>query len=338
MALAILLSPVFFIILSNGVSAQDLTQRSITIRDPKASANTSHRYNFFNPTASNVGSIVFEYCSNSPLLEVACNSPAGLDVSAASITSQSGETGFTVHANTNANRLVLSRVPSVAAIQAVEYRLGNIINPSAQNATVYVRIATYSADDGTGAAVDNGSVAFSTTTGVSTIAYVPPYLTFCVGISVAPDCSSTTDNRIDMGVLSTSTTSVGTSQFAGASNDPTGFSTTLMGLTMTSGNNTITAAETPTASVIGTSQFGLNLRQNNIPSGGLNSTGPGSSAPRNGYGSTNLFKFVPGEIVASSPVSTDFNVFTATYIVNISDNQPPGIYVTTITYVATASF
>ena len=98
--------------------ADQLSDRSITVSSATPSAVTNELYQFFVPGIYTLGSIVFEYCSNSPLLTVPCTAPAGLDVSGAGITSQTGNTGFSVDtADTTANKLVISRVPLSTAVK-----------------------------------------------------------------------------------------------------------------------------------------------------------------------------------------------------------------------------
>jgi hypothetical protein len=158
-----------------------------------------------------------------------------------------------------------------------------------------------------------------------------------VGIIVATDCSSATGSSISLGELSPALTATATSQFATATNDPGGQTTAIYGTTMTSGNNLINGLGVPATSQVGSSQFGINLRANPVVSTGLDRTGPGSSNPRPEFNSPNLFTFKEG-VVAASSLSTDFNRFTVTYIVNVSRNQSPGIYNSTLTFVAVAAF
>jgi hypothetical protein len=285
-----------------------------------------------------MGSIVFEYCSNTPIFELSCSAPSGLDISLASIDSQSGITGFSVHGLTNANRLVITRTPAAnPAPQAAVYDFGNIVNPSDVNTPMYVRITTHASDDGTGPETDRGAVVFVLTPDFTTEAFVPPFLTFCAAITVASDCSTTSGNFINLGELSKTSANFSTSQFAGATNDPGGYSTFLAGTTLSSGINTIPALASPGTSNPGSSQFGLNLVANSNPNVGQNRTGGGTAAPFGGYGSPNQFLFQEG-IIASTANSTNFNVFTVSYLVNVSNNQKPGIYTTTVTYIATAAF
>jgi len=200
-----------------------------------------------------------------------------------------------------------------------------------------VRISTFASVDGTGQRTDSGAVVFAVTTGVQVSGYVPPYLTFCVGITVAIDCSIASGDQLDFGVFSTKNPSALSSEFSGATNDVAGFSTSVVGTTMTSGNNTIPAISVPGTSQPGTSQFGMNLRANSSPGVGADPTGPGNAVPASQMTTPNVFYF-NNQVITNSPNSTDFSKFTASYIVNISGNQPPGIYSTTLTYIAVAAF
>lgn len=318
------------------VNASDLLNRSMTIGSSVASANTSYNFRFNIGTVATVGSIVIDFCDTSPLYTVACGPPGGFNASAAVLSSQSGETGFLIDSSTTNNRLVLTRTPSLTSMVTATYNFTNVINPNYVG-TVYARVATFASTDGSGSRIDSGGLAFAMTRGISVNVYVPPYLTFCVGVTVAGDCSSASGEFLGFGELSTIQPKYLTSQFAGATNDPGGFSTFVSGITMTSGTNIIPALSTPTVSTAGISQFGMNLRANSSPGVGSDPSGVGTSTPISDYDQPNRFTF-KNQVVTSSPLPTDFNLFTVSYVVNIAQGQPPGIYNTTLTYIATAAF
>lgn len=192
--------------------------------------------------------------------------------------------------------------------------------------------------DGSGAATDAGAVAFAVTQNFQVSAYVPPFLIFCAAVTVTLNCNSATGVLIDIGELQQTLTATATMQFSGGTNDPTGYTTYLGGLTMTSGNNIIDPLSAGGTSIVGSSQFGLNLRANSNPTVGIDPFGPGASVATAGYDTPNVFRFVNGEAITTSSTSTDFKVFTASFIVNVPPNQTPGIYATTMTYTAIASF
>jgi len=320
--------------------AADLINRSIALSASWPSANVNHRFNFTTATSSNIGSIRFLYCSNSPLEIDPCTAPAGLNVAGAGIASQSGITGFSVSGASTANSLILTRVPSFTTPVSAEYNFSNIINPSTPNEVDYVRITLFDNINATGATVDSGSVVFVIDDWFNINAYVPPYMTFCVGVTVALDCSSTAGFLADFGEFSNFNPSTVTSQFSVATNDPNGYNTFISGQTMTSGSNIIAGLATQTASQPGTTQFGINLRANSNPSVGSNpDAGPvASGIPATSYNSPNQFRYVSGDLVASANVTTGFNRYTVSYLVNVSADQKPGVYAATFTYTAIASF
>lgn len=320
--------------------ALELDNRSVVVSTARPSVLATHLYSFIYESPGLLGSFVFEYCDNSPLLDQPCNAPPGLDVTAASLDSQSGNTGFSVDGvDTTSNKLVITRVPSAASAGTPSsYSFSDITNPSDAGHTIFIRITSYATSDGSGAYTDHGSVAFATISPFSIGAYVPPFLELCVAITVAPDCSSLSGVRIDLGTLSSTKTSAGQSQFAVGTNSFTGYIIYILGTTMTSGNNVIPALSSPTPSFPGNSQFGINLRNNSIPNIGADPFGSGTGQPTSGYNTPNLYKFASGDAIASSSLTTNYNRMTVSYVVNVSSAQAPGVYASTFTYLATAQF
>lgn len=318
--------------------AAPLLNKSLVTESSLPSVNTTHTISYRINTVNIVGSVVFEYCSNSPLENEPCVPPNGLYVRNSTITSQGGETGFTVSPLSTANKLIISRVPSVTSVGNSFYRVEDIINPDASEKSIFVRISTYASTDGTGSDIDKGSLAFSINPGLAVSGYVPPYLVFCAGVNVALKCTSGSGYLLDLGNLSTIRPSYASSQLSGATNDNTGYSVSVIGTTMTSGNNAISRLSSPTSSSPGSEQFGINLVSNNSPTVGANATGPGTATATSDYSKKNKYKFKTGEVIVSSNVATDYKRFTVSYLVNITSNQAPGDYATTLTYVALANF
>lgn len=318
------------------VDAAALTNKSVTLSDSTQSAVVSSIFRFTLPSYADIGSIEFEYCDNTPFPGTACTAPAGLSVAGAELSAQTGETGFMLDTPT-ANKLVISR-PSVAGTTIpVSYTFDNIINPSEPNLPVYVRISTFTSENAAGARGDTGAVVFSTSRNITVSGYVPPYLIFCVGVTVETNCSSSSGNLLNFGELNTGQTRALTSQYSGSTNDPGGYTTTLSGVTMTSGNNIIPPMTTQDVSRAGVGQFGMNLRANSSLGIGSDPSGPGSSAPATPFDAPNRYTFQNG-IISGSSIATDYKKFTASYIVNVASRQRPGIYSTTLTYIATAAF
>lgn len=320
-------------------AAAQFTNRSVSVSTtiPSATADHSFKFNFI--STSNVGSIAFLYCDNTPLQDTVCNAPPGLDVTAAVLSGQTGNTSFGIDAvNTTANRLLLTRAAAPVAAVTSTYSFSNITNPSTANRTEFVRITTYASTDGSGAYTDNGSVAYATMNPFSVSTFVPPFIDLCAGITVASDCSSTSGDHINLGSLSSKQAKTATSQFAAATNSLTGYGVYILGTTMTSGNNFIPALSSPTASNPGKSQFGINLTVNSSPAVGQGPSGTGTALPVVKYNQANRFAYADGDMVASANKPTEYNRMTVSYMTNISTGQPGGVYSTTVSYLATGTY
>ena len=320
-------------------AAPELTNRSVVNSSSIPSAIVSQTLSFAMSTITSVGSIEFEQCTNSPLLGYPCTPPTGMSLSAAILTGQTNNNGFTIDIiNSNVNKIVLTRVPAVTVTGQNVYSFSTITNPNTANETVFIRMATYVSTDASGARIDTGAVAYSTLGTFRVGAYVPPFLLFCAAVTVTINCSSASGSLISLGELSTTQSKAATSQFSGATNDPAGFATYIIGQTMTAGNQAIAPLSSPTGSSPGTSQFGVNLRANANPSVGSNPSGLGSSVINANYNSPNVYMFNNGDQLTNSSISTEYNLQTVSYVVNVSKAQAPGYYATTMTYLAVAAF
>lgn len=110
----------------------------------------------------------------------------------------------------------------------------------------------------------------------------------------------------------------------------------------------LSALATPTASAVGSEQFGINLRQNTLGCGAPANFGADPvQVPDNtfsfgtvaaGYNTCGLFKYIKGDTIASSNRSTGETDYTMSFIYNISDLTPDGEYVFKGTLVATSTF
>lgn len=313
--------------------------RSILISDSRPSVAASYTLAFTLSAPETLGSIKLQFCANSPLFNDPCVAPSGFDVSSATLASQSGETGFSIYApGTNANTIVLSRTPSASPGGSVIYVLDNVMNPSAVG-SFFGRLQTFPTNDASGAENEHGGIAMSLSDTVQISTTVPPYLLFCGGVVIGGfDCANASGNYIDFGNLTSSSTASATSQLLTATNAASGFGVTVFGQTMTSGNNIINPLDARDVSRQGVSQFGMNLVANATPSVGSNPQGTGTGTPTTNYGLPDLFKFTSGDTIATASSVDDFRKFTVSYVINITNGQPVGVYSTTLTYVCLANF
>jgi hypothetical protein len=212
-------------------------------------------------------------------------------------------------------------------------------NPQATNTTFYGTVTTFS-DSGWTTPIDAGSIVISTATQIQVALTVSETLTFCTGTSITgQNCGTAAGGLVNLGAGSTVTTASGTSIMAASTNGSTGYSITVVGATLTSGSNTITALANGGASTMNTKQFGLNLASTNTtPVVGAAKTGTGTAIAAANYGINDTFRFATGEVIASAVGPTNANTFTVGYIANIDGLTPAGVYNTNLTYTATANF
>lgn len=335
---ALLSLPLSSPLLSGVANADRLQGRSLKLSDNQAGISTVYEFGFAITEATPIAAITFQFCANTPIPYDICTVPTGLDVSEAVLASQTGNTGFSVAAQTTANRIVLERSGAPANLSQSTYRFGSVVNPSADG-SYYVRIQTYQTTQTTGQADNYGGIAFVINRDIEITATVPPYLLFCVGVTVNGfDCDNVVGNYVNFGEFSSRQASQGTTQMLAASNARDGYTIRVNGPTLTSGNNIINNLVGSDISRPGVSQFGMNLRSNNSPQGGLDVAGSGSGLPTNGYNQINSYRFNSGDVVAVSDAPDRARKYTTTYLVNINRSQAPGAYVSTLTYVALGAY
>lgn len=352
------------------VEAAAIFNRSLTLvagaldGGSKSGGTVSHRFDFTLPAGGNVGSINFQYCTTAADVGAAtCVAPTGLNTSGATLTNETGITGTVMHASATSFYLEKSPTFALAANTTVSYLISGIVNPNYgptvpdTNKTFFVRITAYASIDTTGSVLDRGTVAASTAEPIILDGIMPESLVFCTGSTIGltssvPDCSTATDGHIAFNQLfSPITTASATSQMAASTNAGSGYAITVNGPTLTSGTNTITAMSTPDVSKHGNSQFGMNLMTNTIDtvatglgiSPASNGTNYRAQAlPSSGYDVSDTYKYNSGDTIANSGYTvlggTDAQIYTVTYIANVTGSLPAGDYVTTLTYICTPTF
>lgn len=321
------------------VSATIVQERFIKLENSQPSGVGIHQVGFtITDFSSEIGSLRFEYCGNNPIIGTPCVPPDDFDASNVTIVSQDGETGFSVHPDSDDNNIILTRTAVLPTEAELVYELDEIINPS-DLGSFYGRIYTYTTEDASGPHTQSGGVALSTNLDLNVEAEVPPYLTFCSGVVISGlDCGSIDSFFINLGEFSVTQTTAASSQMLAATNAANGYTIRVSGTSLTSGNNIIDPIVSPAVSQPGTNQFGINLRNNNTPNVGANPVGPGTATPTGSYNTADQFMFNDDDAVVTSPVPSDIRKFTISYITNINNNQAPGIYSTTVSYLALANF
>ena len=326
------------ILVVSPVAALRFNQRSLYMQSSVPNAVTNYTVSFQYMSPDPVGSVDLLYCM-SPVPTDPCVAPVGLDASRATLTSQSGETGYTIFSQST-NHIILSRVPVAPLGTGLSsYTFSGITNPNIDGQAFALRMMSLGSNDGTGPQIDFGSVRAEVANSIVLETQVPPILIFCVAQHVQRNCSGS-DNTYysNMGELSDTATLTTTSQMAVGTNAGSGFAITASGDLMSAGTNILPSPVAPTVSIQGVNQFGINLVENTLPAIGSNPDGDFiNSLPTTNYGQPNKYMFASGDVVASAP-SASLTRFTVSYIVNSSKDLRAGVYTTTINYIASGRF
>ena len=330
---------VVFVIASPASAATRFQERSLFVHSARPGVTTSYTVSFKYMSPDVVGAVDMLFCLD-PIPYMPCDVPPGLDVSGAVLSSQSGETGFSITTQTP-NHLTLSRTPGAPTSSTKSsYTFDNIVNPTSATQAFSIRLKSHGTTDTSGPQIDFGSVRSQITNDIVIETQVPPMLMFCVARVVEEDCSDTDDTYYsDMGEIAPDATLTAQSEMSVGTNATAGFAITAIGSPLSAGTSVVDSPNMPTPSLQGTNQFGINLVANTEPIVGGNPTGTWLNAlPTPDYGTPNMYKFVSGDVVASSPNVSLMKKFTVSYILNSQSSLKAGVYTTTITYVASGRF
>lgn len=314
--------------------------RSLLMASTQPGVTTSYKVSLDYMTPTPVGSLDMLFCM-SPIPYEPCVTPPGLDVSRAVLENQTGETGFAISQKSQ-NHIVLSRTPAMIAMSGSKsaYTFNNIVNPTDQSKAFSIRLKSHESTNASGPQIDFGSVRGQVGEGIVIETQVPPMLIFCAAQEVHDNCESTNEVYYsDMGTLSENDTLVAQSQMAVGTNATGGFAIIASGTPLTAGTNEIGGLTQPTNSQPGRNQFGINLVENSEINVGQNPEGEWENAtPTMNYSQPNMFTYNSGDVIAQSPSVSLMKKFTVSYIVNVSPDLRPGVYTTTINFIASGRF
>lgn len=324
------------------VGAAQITGRSITLSNSAGGA-TGVTYTLATaalPSSTPVRSLKIQFCTTA---SGTCTAPSGFSSSGSGTlpsqpTGLGSATGWSASTATTNELRITHASNSTAPSGSVSITWNGVANPTANNTTFFGIVTTYS-DSAYTTPIDGGTVALSTASQIQVALAVYETLTFCAGTSITgQNCGTISGNTVNLGTGSTTATQSGTSVLAASTNASSGYTITVNGATLTSGSNTITALSSGGTSTVGTKQFGLNLVSNTTPSVGSAASGTGTATAATGYATSNNFRFVTGETIASVGGPSNANTFTVSYIANIDGLTPAGSYTSNLTYIATANF
>jgi hypothetical protein len=147
----------------------------------------------------------------------------------------------------------------------------------------------------------------------------------------------------DLGVLDPSTTGKLSAVVKVRSYLSNGYGLYITGSSPKYGNHALTPMSTTAVSQAGTEQFGINFAANTSPSiGAAPVQVPDSTfsygTVASGYSTVNQFKYVDGDMVASSATESGETDYTLSMILNISNVTPAGQYVGAMSAVVVGYF
>lgn len=152
------------------------------------------------------------------------------------------------------------------------------------------------------------------------------------------------NTSIDLGVLRPNSTKTATASFSVKAYLAHGYEVINASDPPTNDAYTMQTPSTPTASAVGTEQFGINLVANTSPATfGANpvyvpdATFSFGQVASN-YNTTNVYMYAKGDEIAYSNASSSYTTFTISYIFNISNVTPGGIYTMNHVLVATGTY
>lgn len=150
-----------------------------------------------------------------------------------------------------------------------------------------------------------------------------------------------TSGAINFGSFSATTPTVTTATFTILNYTSFGYVAQIFGSAPAYGSHTIPAMTTTDSSHVGTEQFGMNLVANTSPvSVGANPDNGqfGFGSVDANYATTNQYRFVSGETIASAPKSSGVTNYTITYMVNVAGLTPGGTYTSDQTIIVTGTY
>jgi hypothetical protein len=151
------------------------------------------------------------------------------------------------------------------------------------------------------------------------------------------------NSSANFGSFTPSGATVTTATFSVSNYTSYGYVVQIAGTPPTNGNHTIPAMGTitPASSQTGVEQFGINLVANTSPAsvGANPNYGPfGVGAASANYGTSNKFRYVSGETIATSPKSSGVTTYTISYLVNVASLTPGGQYNSNQTLIVTGTY
>src|SRR5262249_32947787 len=127
--------------------------------------------------------------------------------------------GWSVDATSQYDLRVKDNANATNPSGSVSIQWNSVHNPTATNATYYLRMTTYTGSDFSTGPTDTGTVAVSTSQAITLTGTMDENLVFCVGTSITgTNCGTIAGSSVSFGTFSSSAATTGTSVMAAGSN------------------------------------------------------------------------------------------------------------------------
>jgi hypothetical protein len=332
-----------------------LPVRSATLDDSRPGDPNVH-FSWNSTTASTIKAVRIQLCTDG-LKNTACTTPTGADLSTSTLSATGGQLGVTGWAITtvvSAHEILITNatgaVTTIGGTSTLD--LANFTNPTSIG-TFFFRISTYTTTVAApGDSVGYGAIADSTARSLTETVDVAESLIFRVANTITT-CDGTSETNIadpndaasDLVTLSpnpmtTSGASTGTAQFCASTNAEHGYSITYADW----GSNSYDGHKgfwngshqfnpggiSAFTSTPGTEQFGFKVGVTGAGAGSV--TAPYNAATYNYNDSGSAVQ------LASASASTVANIYTISYLANVSATTPGGTYRAHQMFVITATY
>jgi len=195
--------------------------------------------------------------------------------------------------------------------QFVEQSLGASGSVGAQS-------ASYKSDSAIGILGLGNSASTNIQVNAGNITTGDPSLTFAV-----------LNGSVNFGNFSAASATTTTTTFQVLDYTSYGYIVQIIGNPPQNGSHTLSAMSSASSSVSGTEQFGINVVANTSPvSLGANPANGqfGFGQAATGYNTSNNYKYVSGDTIALGSKSSGNTVYTISYVINVNQLTPGGLY------------
>ncbi len=328
------------------VYAGTMTNASITISDSRAGwTGVSYNIGFTATQNTGIKEIGFQFCTTA---SGACSAPAGLSVTAVTLSSNNLSGSGISTSTPSANQINVNiGTSAVTSPLGMFTNFTNAFNPTATNASVFVRINTYSDAAGT-ATIDQVTVAYGilATNSIAVTASVDAGFTFSVaGVTTSSVVNGATTNigtastSVPFGTIAANATYIAANDLTVVTNAKNGYKITV---SYPSGSYPLSDGSNGISAFTGTNGSPTTW---SLPNGTVANTNTGWFGYTTNHAGVNQFSsnkwagpLTTAANIANSTVPVSTETTRVGWEIEINGIQPAGNYAGTMVLVATPTY